>query len=71
MHMLAQRIATLMDAPVTDRTGCPVNSSFDLTARSSDTPLEQRMYATLPLPRPRESDAPGFVDALRDQLGVR
>jgi uncharacterized protein (TIGR03435 family) len=72
MSQLGRQFATYMEMPVVDRTGWPGEFEIDLEASMRDTPLLQRLRAPASLGAPlTQSTAPAFVEAVRDQLGIR
>jgi uncharacterized protein (TIGR03435 family) len=69
MAQVAERLTTLMLAPVTDRTGWPGLFTFDIVGDLLETPFWLET-ANRPVTLP-ERDQPDLLSAIRSELGLR
>jgi uncharacterized protein (TIGR03435 family) len=71
MTVLAERLSSMMLAPVADRTGWTGSFNFDVMADTSGMPVESRLPMPAGLGARVPVDAPGLLDVLRTELGLR
>jgi uncharacterized protein (TIGR03435 family) len=71
MATLAERLTTMMLAPVSDKTSWPGLFNFDVMADTSGMPIESRLPMPAGLGARVPVDAPALLDVLRTDLGLR
>ncbi len=71
MTVLAERLSSMMLAPVADRTGWTGSFNFDVMADTSGMPVESRLPMPAGLGARVPVDAPGLLDVLRTEFGLR
>ncbi len=73
MAAIAERLTTLMAAPVTDRTGWTGLFTFDVVGDTSNMPYQDVIRQQAPgfLGTPKPSELPQLLDVFRSELGLR